>query len=99
MRRSLCSSRRNCRRRRVHKPIERYARFVEMKQIVANDYNLNISRYVSTAQEEEEIDLTATHRKLVAIEASLQMATARHNEFLKERLVLQSHLVTFWGDE
>jgi type I restriction enzyme M protein len=35
---------------------ERYARRVSMKEIVANDYNLNISRYVSTAVEEAEVD-------------------------------------------
>jgi len=57
---------------------------VKMKEIEANDFNLNISRYVSTAEAEEEIDLAATHRKLVEIEESIQKATARHNEFLKE---------------
>jgi type I restriction enzyme M protein len=70
--------------KRPAKPIERYARRVKMKEIVANDYNLNISRYVSTAQQEEEIDLAATHQKLVGIEESIRKATARHNEFLKE---------------
>ncbi len=34
---------------RPAKPIERYARRVKMKEIEANDFNLNISRYVSTA--------------------------------------------------
>ncbi len=62
----------------------RYARRVEMKEIAENDFNLNISRYVSTSQQEEEIDLAATHRELVKIEESIQQATARHNEFLKE---------------
>ncbi len=66
------------------KEIERYARRVEMKEIEANDFNLNISRYISTAEAEAEIDLAATHRELVRIEESIQKATARHNEFLKE---------------
>src|SRR3954447_4019135 len=39
------------------KEVERYARRVEMKEIVENDYNLNISRYVSTAEDEVEVDL------------------------------------------
>ena len=30
-----------------------------MKEIDENDYNLNISRYVSTAEAEEEIDLAS----------------------------------------
>ena len=37
--------------------IERYARRVEMDEIEANDFKLNISRYVSTAEPEVEIDL------------------------------------------
>jgi type I restriction enzyme M protein len=57
---------------------------VKMKEIEANEFNLNISRYVSTAEAEDEIDLAATHRALVKIEESIQKATARHNEFLKE---------------
>lgn len=55
-----------------------------MKEIEANEFNLNISRYVSTAEAEQEIDLAATHREMVEIEASIQQATARHNEFLQE---------------
>ena len=66
------------------KSIERYARRVEMKEIEANDFNLNISRYVSTAKQEEEIDLAATHGELVEIEKQIREATAKHNEFLKE---------------
>jgi type I restriction enzyme M protein len=63
---------------------DRYARRVGMKEIVEHDYNLNISRYVSTAQEEAEVDLAATHAELVRIEGEVRKATAKHNEFLKE---------------
>ena len=63
---------------------ERYSRRVEMKEIAKNDYNLNISRYVSTAQSELEIDLTATHEELVSIENDIRNVTAKHNVFLKE---------------
>lgn len=63
---------------------ERYSRRVEMKEIANNDYNLNISRYVSTAQAEVEIDLTATHAELVSIECDVRLATAKHSVFLKE---------------
>ena len=66
------------------KQIERYARRVEMKEIGENEFNLNISRYVSTAKAEVEIDLTATHEELVKIEKAIRKATAKHNEFLKE---------------
>jgi type I restriction enzyme M protein len=66
------------------KEADKYSRRVGMKEIEANDYNLNISRYVSTAQQEEEIDLKANHATLVEIEKTLRAATAKHNEFLKE---------------
>jgi len=69
---------------RYRKQADRYARRVTMKEIADNDYNLNISRYVSTAQEEAEVDLAATHADLVRIEREIREATARHNAFLKE---------------
>jgi type I restriction enzyme M protein len=63
---------------------DRYARRVTMKEIAGNDYNLNITRYVSTAQEEAEVDLAATHAELVKIEGEIRKAKAKHNAFLKE---------------
>jgi type I restriction enzyme M protein len=64
--------------------VERYARRVEMKEIIENDYNLNISRYVSTAEQEPEVDLAATHDTLVTIENEIRKATSEHNRFLSE---------------
>jgi type I restriction enzyme M protein len=55
-----------------------------MDRIEAEGYNLNISRYISTAQAEVEIDLEATHRTLVAIEQRIRAATQKHNAFLRE---------------
>lgn len=63
---------------------EGYSRRVSMEEIAAHDYNLNISRYVSTAQNEAEIDLAATHKELVDIETAVREATTKYNEFLKE---------------
>lgn len=62
----------------------RYSRRVSMQEIIDNDYNLNISRYVSTAQAEKEVDLAAVHAELVQIEQDLAEAKARHNAFLAE---------------
>ncbi len=62
----------------------RYSRRVAMQEIAENDHNLNISRYVSTAEAEEEIDLAAVHSELGDIERRLQEATARHDAFLAE---------------
>ncbi len=61
----------------------RYARRVAMAEIEKNEFNLNISRYISTSVGEQEIDLAATHAKLVNIESEIQAATKKHNEFLK----------------
>lgn len=62
----------------------RYSRRVSMEEIVSNDYNLNISRYISTAEAEEEINLLAVNGKLVALEKSIRLAKSKHNEYLKE---------------
>jgi type I restriction enzyme M protein len=62
----------------------RYSRRVGMAEIEANDFNLNISRYVSTAEAEEEIDLKAIHTALLANEKVIDAAKATHNAFLKE---------------
>jgi type I restriction enzyme M protein len=63
---------------------KRYSRRVSMKEIAENGYNLNISRYVSTAESEKEIDLKAVHTDLEAIELKVDEAKKRHNAFLKE---------------
>lgn len=63
---------------------ERYSRRVGMAEIEKNDFNLNISRYISTAVGEEEIDLQATHLTLVKIDREIQEATQKHNTFLAE---------------
>ncbi len=68
----------------------RYSKRVPMDRIAEEGYNLNISRYISTAVQEAEIDLAATHRELVEIEDAIQKATTKHNEFLKE---LDQHLL------
>jgi len=62
----------------------RYSRRVEMAEIEKNVFNLNISRYISTAVGEEEIDLEATNQKLASIEKDIQNALEKHNGFLKE---------------
>ena len=63
---------------------ERYSRKVSMEEIEKNDFNLNISRYVSTALPEPEIDLQEVNRVLALINEASRENTARHNEFLRE---------------
>ncbi|WPJ95228.1 type I restriction-modification system subunit M [Coraliomargarita algicola] len=69
---------------RPEKPIERYARRVSMDEIKENDYNLNITRYVSTAEPEPIIDLAKTHKSIVDADKDIHELTKKHNAFLKE---------------
>jgi type I restriction enzyme M protein len=62
----------------------RYSRRVEMAEIEKNDFNLNISRYISTAVGEAEVDLQEINTELVALEQNIKDARDKHNTFLKE---------------
>ncbi len=55
-----------------------------IEEIVKNDFNLNISRYISTSVAEEEIDHSAVHAELVALDQTLREARDKHNAFLAE---------------
>ncbi len=63
---------------------ERYSRRVSMEEIEKNGYNLNISRYVSTAVEEAKVDLKEVNAKLIEIDKSIKENTDKHNVFLLE---------------
>lgn len=63
---------------------ERYSRRISMEEIEKNDFNLNISRYVSTAKAEPKVDLQQIHEDLVGYESDFQEALETHNSFLKE---------------
>lgn len=66
------------------KESERYSRIVTMKEIDENEYNLNISRYISTAEPEESIDIKKVNKELVEIDKKIQKAKETHNQFLRE---------------
>lgn len=68
----------------TREPEPRYARRVEMDEIEKNGYNLNISRYISTANAEVDIDLHAVTTELVALEETIKVARDKHNTFLEE---------------
>lgn len=69
---------------RYRKEEERYSRRVSLREIVENDYNLNITRYVSLAQEEAHIDLAKNQEELEKIEERLAEARIKFNGFLRE---------------
>ncbi|GAB1368232.1 hypothetical protein MASR1M42_07810 [Azonexus hydrophilus] len=62
----------------------RYSRRVSMEEIEKNDFNLNISRYVSTAEAEKEINLAMVYADLLAAEQKIAVAKERHNQYLAE---------------
>ena len=56
--------------------VEKYARVVPFAEIERNDWNLNISRYVDTSEEEERIDVAEAVRKLRELELERAAAEA-----------------------
>ena len=64
--------------------VEKYARVVPLAEIEQNDWNLNISRYVDTSEEEERIDVADAVRKLRELERERAEAEATMNRYLAE---------------
>ena len=63
---------------------QKYARVVPLPKIEQNDWNLNISRYVDTSDEEQRIDVAAAVRKLRELESERASAEAAMNRHLAE---------------
>jgi type I restriction enzyme M protein len=66
------------------KDVPKYARVVDVAEIEKNDWNLNISRYVETAEAAEKVDVAEAIAKLRELEAKRAEAEAKMNGFLKE---------------
>lgn len=64
--------------------VEKYATIVDIKTIEENDFNLNISRYVDTTEEEEAIDIPAVLKEIKALEVKESETKEKLNGFLKE---------------
>lgn len=70
---------------KFRKEEDRYSKRVSMEEIAEkHDYNLNISRYISTAESEKEIDILAVNKQLVELDGKISEATKKHNGFLRE---------------
>jgi type I restriction enzyme M protein len=69
---------------REWKDVEKYARVVGIEEIEKNDWNLNISRYVETAEAAEKVDVASALAKLREAEKKRAEAEARMNAYLKE---------------
>ena len=64
--------------------VEKYAEVVESKVIEDNDFNLNISRYVDTTEEEEEVDIDKVIGEIREIKARLSENEVKLNSYLRE---------------
>ena len=64
--------------------VEKYARVVLLDEIERNDWNLNISRYVDTSEEEERIDVAKAVQKLRELEQERAAAESTMNRYLAE---------------
>ncbi len=63
---------------------DRYSKCVSMEDIEKNDFNLNISRYVSTAEPEPIIDINEVNSELKELEKEIAKAKDEHNSYLKK---------------
>lgn len=64
--------------------VEKYAEVVELKTIEENDCNLNISRYVDTTEEEEEVDIEQVLQDIREIKMNLVDGEEKLNGYLEE---------------
>lgn len=67
--------------------IEKYSHLATFDEIKENDFNLNIPRYVDTFEEEPEIDIAATHKRILELESELAKTQSKMQEYLKELVV------------
>ncbi|MBU1626626.1 type I restriction-modification system subunit M [bacterium] len=64
--------------------IEKFSRKVMSDEIKENDFNLNITRYVDTFEEEEDIDITANLEELAKLEPELKRLEVEMGGYLKQ---------------
>lgn len=64
--------------------VERYSYVATREEVVANDFNLNIPRYVDTFEEEDGIDLDAIQSELDKLEAELTRTHQKIAIYLKK---------------
>ncbi len=68
---------------REFKDIEGFARVVTLEEIAKNDYNLNVSLYVTPVEEEEKIDLEKEVEELISLENKRSEITLKIAELTK----------------
>jgi len=69
--------------------IEKYAYLASFDEIVENEYNLNIPRYVDTFEEEEPIDIVALGKEMVELNAEIKKVEEEFLAMLDELAVTE----------
>jgi type I restriction enzyme M protein len=69
---------------RARAEVEKYSHRVRRDEIAENDYNLNIPRYVDTFEPEQEIDVAALQKEIIALETELTKVRQRMTSYLRE---------------
>lgn len=64
--------------------VEKYAEVVELDTIKENDYNLNISRYVDTTEEEEPVDIDLVLQDIRELKMKIADNEEKLNGYLEE---------------
>lgn len=64
--------------------IEKFAHVADMAEIEANDWNLNLPRYVDTYEEEEPVDLEAVWNDIKRIEGEKKTAVDKAESMLRQ---------------
>lgn len=64
--------------------IDKYSNVATLEEVKANDYNLNIPRYVNTFEEAEAIDVNAVAERIQAIDAKMKEVDSILVGFCKE---------------
>jgi len=69
---------------KARQTVEKYAYCASHAEIAANDYNLNIPRYVDTFEQEDAIDLRAVQAEIKTLKGQLGDVEARMAAYLRE---------------
>ncbi len=69
---------------RFRKASDKYAYLATRDELSENDYNLNISRYVDTFEEESEIDIAEVQKSIASLEYKLGQVRGEMDKYLKE---------------
>ena len=63
--------------------IDKFMRVVDMAEIKKNDYNLNISRYIDTSEDEVIVDIGAIRNEITELESKESAIDEKLNAYLK----------------